>query len=483
MIGTTAMRDSTTLAGLALLLLAAAAPGQPAAAQDTAVVESPAQGSIGLTIYNDGLALVADRRTVKLPRGSSRIAVEQVSTAMQPETVLVEADRDGPPLAIRSRSFNFDLLTPEALLQRAVGGTVRVVQVNPATGQEKVEQAEVLSAANGVVLKIGDRIETGIPGRLVFDSLPPGLTERPTLYVAVDSDTARDATFDLRYLTGGLSWRADYVAALAPDAKTLDFSGFATMTNTSGVAYRDAAVRLVAGSVNREAQPMPRAAPAMAVMKMSDEAGSGPAPQPVGDLHLYPLAGRLTLEQRETRQQALVGPVRVPVVRTYRIEGGGAHLGRQDQPIDQNAAIRLTIVNDKASGLGVPLPRGTVRVYGAADGGPVFMGEDGIDHNAAGEEVKLNIGQAFDITATRRQTDFRSEGLPKRVLESAHAIELRNAKAEPVEVIVSESIPGDWTMLQESQKHEKPTSGTARWTVQVPANGKTELTYRVRVQM
>ncbi|MGE4219014.1 MAG: DUF4139 domain-containing protein, partial [Alphaproteobacteria bacterium] len=326
-------------------------------------------------------------------------------------------------------------------------------------------------------------IETGVPGRLVFDSLPAGLTERPTLYVAVDSESPRDATFDLRYLTGGLTWRADYVAALAPDAKTLDFSGFATITNTSGVAYRDAAVRLVAGSVNREAQPMPRAAPVMAMMKTEDAAGAGPAPQPVGDLHLYPLSGRLTLEQRETRQQALVGPVRVPVVRTYRIEGGGAHLGRQDQPVDQNAAIRLTVVNDKAGGLGVPLPRGTVRVYGAADGGPVFMGEDGIGHTAAGEEVKLDIGTAFDIVATRRQTDFRSEGLPKRVFESAHAIELRNAKAEPVEVIVSESIPGDWTMLQESQKHEKPTSGTARWTVQIPANGKTELTYRVRVQM
>ncbi|MGE4220149.1 MAG: DUF4139 domain-containing protein, partial [Alphaproteobacteria bacterium] len=322
MTGPIAMRDTSTLAGLVLLLLAGISPGLPAAAQEAApAVESPDQGAVGLTIYNDGLALVADRRTVRLPKGASRIAVEQVSTAMQPETVLVEADRSGPPLAVRSRSFNFDLLTPEALLQRAVGGTVRVIQVNPATGQEKVEQAEVLSAANGVVLKIGDRIETGVPGRLVFDSLPAGLTERPTLYVAVDSESPRDAAFDLRYLTGGLTWRADYVAALAPDAKTLDFSGFATITNTSGVAYRDAAVRLVAGSVNREAQPMPRAAPVMVMMKTEDAAGAGPAPQPVGDLHLYPLSGRLTLEQRETRQQALVGPVRVPVVRTYRIEG------------------------------------------------------------------------------------------------------------------------------------------------------------------
>lgn len=483
MMGPTAMRDTTTLAGLALLLLAATAPGLPAAAQEGAAVESPAQGPVGLTIYNDGLALVADRRTVRLEKGANRIAVEQVSTAMQPETVLVEADRNGAPLAVRARSFNFDLLTPSALLQRAVGSTVRVIQVNPATGQEKVEQAEVLSAAEGVVLKIGDRIETGVPGRLVFDSLPPGLTERPTLYVAVDSDTAREATFDLRYLTGGLSWRADYVAALAPDGKTLDFSGFATITNTSGVAYRDAAVRLVAGSVNREAQPMPRAAPAMAMMKMEDSAGSGPVPQAVGDLHLYPLAGRLTLEQRETRQQGLVGPVRVPVVRTYRIDGGGAHLGRQDQPVDDQATVRLTFVNEKSGGLGQPLPRGTVRVYGAADGGPVFLGEDGIEHRAAGEEVKLDIGRAFDIAATRRQTDFQSEGLPKRIFESAHAIELRNAKPEAVEVIVTESIPGDWTMLKESQKHEKPTAGTARWTITVPANGKTELTYRVRVQM
>src|SRR5512135_2372537 len=209
------------------------------------------QQGIAVTIYNENLALVKDQRRLQLPGGQGALAFRDVSALMRPETALLRSLTSPGKLAVVEQNFDFDLLTPEKLLEKYVGKNVSVIRTNPATGAETAEQAQVLAANQGVVLKIGDRIETGMPGRIVYPSVPDNLRDRPTLVMLLDNDGARQQDVELSYLTGGLAWKADYVAELNATDDKLDLSGWVTLTNTSGATYRNAKLQLVAGDVNQ----------------------------------------------------------------------------------------------------------------------------------------------------------------------------------------------------------------------------------------
>ena len=470
----------------ALALTAAVGAALPAAAETAERDAAPADRTrMELTVYNGNLALVRESRKVTLTKGVNRLALTGVSPSMQPATasVMVQAEK---PVTQIGQTFAFDLLTPEALLRHSVGKTVRVIRTNPATGEEKTESATVLSARNGVILKIGDRIETGIPGRIVYDTLPPTLREKPTLIATLDAEAAQPATLDLRYLTGGVSWQADYLAELDKDGASLSVQAVATLTNNSGAAYEDATLRLVAGTINQG--PVGYQADRMRTM-MAKEAMAAAAPtpvppQPVGDMHVYPIPRKTTLADRETKQIVLFESAHVPVVREYRFVGnGGYHLNRMPEPVTVNAERLLRFKNDKPAGLGVPMPAGTFRVYGGAgDAAGTFLGADHVQHTAAGGEVVLDLGRAFDITARRVQTDYRTQGLPKNASESTQEIKLRNASERAVTVKVVEHLPGDWQILKSSQPFKKTASDQAEWSIDLPADGERTLTYQARVQ-
>ncbi len=436
------------------------------------------QTGVAVTIYNGDLALVKDRRRVSLEGGANRLAFIDVSAQMRPETALLSAEGGG--VEVVEQNFNFDLLTPEKLLEKSVGGMVRVIVTNPQTGAETVEDARVLSVANGVVLQIGDRIETSPPGRIVFAEVPAKLRARPTLVLDLDSRAAGTREVELSYLTAGLGWQADYVAELGPDEKTLDLNGWVTLTNTSGTIYRDARLQLVAGTVNQVRKQEDRQAMKMAM------AEAAPAPamaeEAVFEYHLYTLQRPTTLEENQTKQVALLTGRGVSVGKEYRfVDIGNAFNYPMGEPRRVNATVRLSFDNTEASGLGLPLPKGVVRVYKRDSRGQmVFLGEDAIDHTPKNESVRLALGQAFDITARARQTDF--DRLSDVSFESAYEIEIRNAKSEPVTVTVSEGMPGQWTILQESLPHTKADAFRSEWKVSVPAGGSATLTYRVRVK-
>jgi hypothetical protein len=233
--------------GLFLLLICIAVPVLAAEIVSTLTD----QQEVAVTIYNDDLALVRDRRQVALPAGEAALALREVSAHMRPETALLRSLSHSQGLTVFEQNFDFDLLTPGKLLEKYVGRTVQVVRTHPQTGADQAESATVLAASEGVVLKVGDRIETGLPGRLVYPDVPPNLRDRPTLVVELASGSAAQQQLELSYLTGGLSWQADYVAALSSDEKTLDLSGWVTLTNQSGATYRNARLQLVAGDVNR----------------------------------------------------------------------------------------------------------------------------------------------------------------------------------------------------------------------------------------
>lgn len=450
----------------------------PAGAQAPEItVGADARTAATLTIYQQNLAQIDEQRKVDLAAGRTRLAIQDVGTAIMPET----ATLSGPDLNVIERVFAFDALTPQRLLEAAVGKKVRVVRTNPQTGAETVLDAELLAISGGPVLKIGDRIETAEPGRVVFDKLPEGVRERPTLLAQVNAAQAGARELTLRYLTGGLNWQADYVAEVNSAGNRLDLTGFVTLTNNSGATFEHASLRLVAGDVARAPAPKSQLQHFANADSESRAAAlyAAPAPQAASDRYLYTLERPVDLADRETKQVMLLHAAGVAVERRYRFEELVNAFEGTDEIGPVNAAIVLEAQNTKESGLGRPLPGGTVRVYEAADGGPLFAGEDAIRHTAEGERLKLTLGRAFDVTGEAKRTAF--ERISNRSYETAQEIVVRNAKDKTVDVRVVGNLPPGWKMLSESARHEAETANRIAWTLNVPAGGEATLNYRVRV--
>lgn len=471
---------NTTIAGL--LLAASAAWAAPAGE----VVSTAAdQHGVALTIYNDNLALVKDARRVRLARDFNRLAWREVSAQMRPETAQLRNVSNPAGFRLQEQNFDFDLLTPEKLLEKNVGREVTIIRTHPTTGEETRETATVLAANGGVVLKFADRVETGTPGRLAFTGVPDTLRDKPTLVISLVNPAAGPQDLELSYLTAGLSWRADYVAELNAGDDRLDLNGWVTLTNQSGAAYPEARLQLVAGDVNRvrEVQPAPREMMAMAAKAADAELQQ----ESLFEYHLYTLQRPTTLADNQTKQVALMSASRVPVKKELLLQGENFYYSGQHGELGQKLKVGVFAEFDnRGEGLGIPLPRGVIRVYKKdGQGNAQFVGEDRIDHTPKNETVRLRLGNAFDVTADRKQTDFKKlagSGRYNYVFESAYEIVLKNAKKEGVTVTVREPMPGDWTVVSESHSHAKAASGTAEWKVSVPAEGRTTLTYRARVR-
>jgi hypothetical protein len=471
-------------AGTALAALLSLAQLAVAPAWAEVEVTTEQQTGIAVTIYNQDLALIRDSRKIAVAKGENDIAFIDVSAAIRPETALLKSAGDA--LGVIEQNFDFDLLTPEKLLEKSLGQTIRVIRTNPTTGEDSSEEAKVLSVAGGVaVLQIGDRIETAIPGRFVYSAVPANLRARPTLVIKVASQKEGEVPVDLSYLSRGLSWQADYVAELAPDEKTVNLNGWVTLTNQSGVTYKDAKLQLVAGEVNQVQEMLRRevAAPMGAAMDMVQAPKM--VEQAAFEYHLYSLDRPTTLKENQTKQVAMLAATGIPVIKQYLITNAAnvwnyysSNFGEADRV---NATVKLKFENDEKSKLGMPLPKGVIRVYKADDAGNgLFIGEDSIQHTPKNEHVDLTLGQAFDITARAKQTNY--EKIADQVYENAYEIEIKNAKKETVTVDLREAIPGDWKILEESAEHRKLDAATAGWQIEVPAEGSAKLTYKVRVE-
>jgi len=450
------------------------------------------QHSVAVTLYNADLALIKDRRQLTLPPGRSTVAWRDVSAQIHPETALLRTLDAHPPVRVVEQNFDFDLLTPSKLLEKYVGREVGFVTAHPTTGEETEEPATVLAAQEGVVLRLGDRIETGAPGslwgRIVYRDLPANLRDRPTLTLTLDNAAATLRTLELSYLTGGLTWRADYVGELNAAADRLDLTGWVTLDNRSGASYHAAQLQLVAGAVHRAppeerdfARPMAPPAPRAAMSSAMEE-------ESLFEYHLYTVADPTTLADRQSKQVALLAAPQVKVRKEWLVAGargyGEARLGELAEKLP--VTVWLELVNDEASQLGLTLPAGVVRIYQRdARDNAQFIGEDRIAHTPKNAVLRLKLGEAFDVTAERKQTDFKKlsgSGPWQYQYESAFAIVLRNAKSEALEVRVQESLPGDWTLLEESHPHTKDSANTATWRIAIAPESATTLTYRARVR-
>jgi hypothetical protein len=447
------------------------------------------QQEVAVTIYNENLALIKDQRKLQLKRGASSLAFRDVSARMRPETALMRSTSAPGSVSVLEQNFDFDLLTPQKLLEKYVGRGVSIIRTNPATGVETTEQAQVLSANAGVVLKIGNRIETGIPGRIIYGDVPPNLRDRPTLVMSLDNAGAQQQDLELSYLTGGLAWKADYVVELNANEDKLDISGWVTLTNTSGATYRNAKLQLVAGDVNQVAPAMEgrvrtMAAPAPAMAK----ARSDMVEESLFEYHLYTLTRPTTIAENQTKQVSLLSASGVPARKELLLKGNDYYYQSSYGELGQKIKVGVFVEfdNKESAQLGMPLPKGVIRVYKKDKAGNAqFIGEDRVDHTPKNETVRLKLGDAFDVTADKKQTDFKKlSGTSKYnyVFESAYEVLLKNAKKEAVTVTVQEPMPGDWQIQSESHPHTKGSSNTAVWKVSVPAEGSTKLVYRALVR-
>lgn len=446
------------------------------------------QQKVAITIYNQNLALVKDTRKIKLDRSLNRLAWREVSAKMRSETALLRNLTQPDGFKLIEQNFDFDLLTPQKLLEKYTNREITVIRTNPATGEETREKATVLATNNGVVLKFADRIETGVPGRIAFSGVPENLRDKPTLVATFMNPAKGQNELELSYLTGGLSWRADYVAELNAEDSHIDLNGLVTLTNQSGAAYPNAKLQLVAGDVNRVSRPersyLNKSRVAMA-QKM--DMGEAMQEESLFEYHLYTLQFPTTLADNQTKQVALMSATQVPIEKEFLLQGHDYYYSGQYNDIGSKLKTGVFIkFQNKGKGLGIPLPKGIMRVYKKDQKGNVqFVGEDNIDHTPDREHIRLKLGDAFDITAEKKQTDFKRLKSSKNtyLYESAYQITLKNAKKEPVTVTVREPIPGDWQVLNESQSHEKVSAYRVEWKVTIPPKSKKTLDYRVRVKM
>ena len=436
-----------------------------------------------VTVFTGGFGQVWERRPLTPQAGPRDLVLDGISHRTLAESLRLAGD--GGDIAVQSLSLSRNLLTPRALLERFLGKEVGVVKVHPTTGEEKIEKATVLSVQNGVVLRMGGRIETGMPGRLVFPDDLGGLSARPVLTARITAGAAARG-LTLTYLTEGLSWATDYTAVVAPDGGRVSLTGWASVQNDTGVAMDAARLRLVAGEVNRAmgTQPMAKAPRTMMMAEARGAAADAALPvrEAQGAVHVYTLAGAQTLAAGERKQVALLGPVEVPVSETLLSLGHPQVFGPVpgDQAPD-HPQVRLSFDNKSLVAGGLPLPRGVVRAYRTgADGQPLFAGSDRISDTPDGGRVVVTLGRAFDVTVKREQTAFKRLDAQGRNVEAAFKITVANGRAKPARVRIAEVLPGDWTITENSLVHER-SGDRARWLVEVPGKGELVLTYKVRV--
>ena len=450
------------------VLLAGSALAQPAPNTIPPPSQS-AQGDVAVTIYNNNLALVQDTRQLDVPAGRSRQEFPDVSAQIRPETVTLS----GAGIGIVEQNFDFDLLSPQALMEKAVGETITLVRTNPATGAELRERARVLAANGGVVLQIGDRIEVlrddGLPVRVIFDRVPENLRARPTLSVTVQSEHAGRRPVTLTYLSAGLGWSADYVALFDEANGRMDVQGWITLTNNSGTPYVNANTLLVAGAVGENQQNAYVRRQQGPIRNPGTETSDR---ERLGDFYLYPLALRTTIANRQTKQVSFLDVHNTPAARAYEYDN--PWLGTTEQPVSANTVLRFSTA--RGQGLGDALPAGTVRVYQRdARGNPQFVGESAIGHTPMGSDLGLTTGQAFDVKV--RAVVERRERVNSDRWRTTMRYTLTNARPNPVTVdLLQSGLWGDTRIAEESMPSERRSADEALWHVPVPANGEATVT-------
>jgi len=438
---------------------------------------------VAVTVYNNNQGLIRDVRTLKLPVGKGELRFRDVAAHVDPVTVRARSINHQDGFRVIEQNYEYDLMNADKLLDKYVGRKIAIL--DPACGSQSKPCREVsallLSNNQGQVFQIDGRIYLGYPGIRVLPKLPEALIATPTLTWKYRNNLREAQQLEVTYLTGKMNWKADYVLALNKADTRADLSGWVTIDNKSGAVYRNAGLKLVAGSPHK-VQPRPDQRVYAAEAPMAVASPPAFRESELFEYHVYNLQGKTDLKNNQTKQIKLLEAAPVKVVKSLQVRSSGRYFrrtrGGQAQRVPVSVYIQFD--NTQPNKLGRPLPAGIVRLYKAdADGSYQYIGEDRIGHTPKEETVKLRVGEAFDLVANRIQTDYRQ--ISDHQHESAWKIILKNRKKEAVTVAVVESLPANWRILRNSHPYEQTDAFTIEFLVPVPENAEVVCAYRVRV--
>ncbi len=437
------------------------------------------QQDVAITIYNSNIGLVKDTRIIELKPGVHELKFMDVAGKIDPTTVHIKSLTSGSSLNVLEQNYEYDLLSPQKLLEKYVGQRIHLAMINPETKKEEMVEATLLSTQGGNIFQIGDKIHIGHHGRILLSKIPENLIPQPTLIWLLENRLSRPQKVEASYLTSGINWKANYVAVLNRLDTMTNLSGWVTIDNRSGATYQNALLKLVAGDIHRvkAEMGMDYARPLIAAKEASQQFKE----ESFFEYHLYTLDRRTTIKDNQTKQMSLLDANQVPMKKLFIFSGQPHYYySRYDQRTNkQKVGVFLELENTEKNNLGLPLPKGTIRVYKEdKDGGLQFIGEDRIDHTPKDEKIKMKIGEAFDVVGERIQTEYKHLGW--NLYEVAFEVSLRNHKKEDIRVLVEEPIPGDWEMLSNTHPYEKLQSNLIRFEVPVAKDKEVKVKYRIR---
>lgn len=470
------MKPALWILPTTLLMLA---PAPLLAQVEPEISTAGSREDLAVTVYNENLGLVKDTRRVSLSRGQMPLRFSDVASQIDATSVSFRSLSDPQGVEVLEQNYEYDLITPAKLMEKYVGRQVEIRMAPEGDRPGQTVKATLISTNEGYVYRIGERLYLQPPGQVILPDLPPDLVAKPSLVWLLDTRKTATHTIEAGYMTAGMAWQADYVVVSRADNKKADMTGWVTINNNSGATFPNARLTLVAGDVNRvtpaaEAQPM---------MMMDREMAAKPAApqftqQALFEYHSYDLNRRATLKNNQTKQLTLLTANDFTTRKVYVYDSTRPWWSGRDD--GKKVKVMLEYWNKKENQLGMPLPKGRVRVYQEdAQKKLQFIGEDRIDHTPKDEKVRVLMGNAFDIVGERRQMSVRA--VSDRIREESYEIKLRNHKDAAVEVSVVERVWGDWQVIKKSHAFNRLSSTELDFPVKVPANGEAKLTYTVRI--
>lgn len=442
-----------------------------------------AQTAVEVTVYNSNIGLVKDQREIKLSKGLLELQFMDVASQIIPTSVSIKPLNRQDGFNIIEQNYEYDLISPQKLLNKYVGKEVKLFTKNPFTDKEELISAKIISNNEGnTVYQIGRDITFSHPGRIIFPEIPENLISKPTLIWLIENQFKGDQKIEVRYLTNGINWRASYVMVLNEKDDKAELSGWVTIDNKSGTMYKNAKLKLIAGDINRVEEGQLRRDRALFMAAAETKAQF--AEQEFFEYHIYTLERPTDLKDNQTKQISLMDANNIPVKKEFIFYGAQFYYrGKQGEiASNQKVPVFIELSNKKEHNLGMPLPKGIIRVYKYDhDKSLQLVGENTIDHTPKDEKIRIKLGDAFDVVASRKQTDWQK--ITDKLYEAAFEISIRNHKKEDIVVKVTEPIPGDWKVLQSSHEFKKADAFTLTFDVPVAKDKETKLTYRVSLKL
>lgn len=466
--------------GLILILLLLSISYVTAAEQTVSKSTVDDQVAVEVTVYNNNLGLIKDIRKIKLPVGEGELRFMDVASHIMPVTVHAKSLNYPKGFSILEQNYEYDLMNADKLLDKYVGKKIKIIDWNKFNDRKDIIEATLLSNNQGQIYKIGDEIYLGHPGYKVLPEIPENLIAKPTLTWLYNNSSKIDHELEVSYLTNNISWKADYVVVLNEDDTAVDISGWVTLDNKSGASYRNAKLKLVAGEVHRVEEKVYRHR--LGMMRAKGGMASQFKEKTFFEYHIYNLQRKTTIKDKQTKQVSLLEAADVPSTKELLVYGIKSYYTRQyrEENPKQPVNVYIKFKNSKSNNLGMPLPAGIMRLYKQDDEKSLqFIGEDKIEHTPKDEEIKLKLGEAFDVVAERIQTDYKR--ITTHLHESEWEVTLRNHKEEAVSVGIIEPLYGSWKVISNTHTYKKVDAFTIRFDVMVPKDKEVKVKYRVRV--